>query len=289
MTRLTFSEFITEAATIGKRMGHDLYVHKNYEHVLPSKELEAAKGFLPTGFNYTAVKHNKKERTFSFIQSSDFDAADEPTVGDSIKVHPSGKTTLTKQSKDPKIWHHKWQWVAPDYTGFDVEASKERSKKWRGVVGTNKELSSRIGSRSYWDANVVPLIKEQTEVPDIGININNDDIPFADLIADGHKKYETRRMPTLNKFIGQTVGIIKTSKKSKAKAIGHVTVGAPMRVGYEEFNTMRDQHHVPAGSKFDCEKNGFKWLYPMENPARWDHEKDVENKGFVIISRKIKK
>lgn len=131
--------------------------------------------------------------------------------------------------------------------------------------------------------------KVKTEIPDVGININNDDVPYADLIVDGQKKYESRHKPTLNRFVGKTVGIIRTSKKSKAKAIGHATVGTPIRVGYEEFHAMRDDHHVPAGSKYDCEKDGFKWLYPMENPQRWDHEKEVENKGFVIISRKIKK
>lgn len=135
----------------------------------------------------------------------------------------------------------------------------------------------------------IQFINENSEIPDIGININSDDVPYADMIVDGEKQYESRHKPTLNRFIGQTVGIIRTSKKAKAKAIGHATVGAPIRVGYEEFHAMRDKHHVPEGSTYDCEKNGFKWLYPMENPQRWGNERDVDNKGFVIISRKIQK
>ena len=139
-------------------MGHDLYLHKSYEHQLPQDALTKAKSHLPSDFEYTAVKYNKQDGAFSFIHSPDFDTAHEPTVGHSIKVHPDGKVSHTKQSADPKIWHHKWQWVGPDYKGFDVEESKQRSEKWKSVVGVNREVSSRIGSKSYWEQNVVPKI-----------------------------------------------------------------------------------------------------------------------------------
>lgn len=154
----SFKSYLAEERIPGKKMGHDTYVHKSYEHLLPKDELDKAKSHLPHDFGYTAVKHNKKEGTFSFIHSHDFDTAHEPTVGDSIKVHPDGQIKLTKQTRDPKIWHHKWQWVADDYKGFDVEKSKQRSKDWKAVVGVNKEVSSRIGSKSYWEKNVVPKI-----------------------------------------------------------------------------------------------------------------------------------
>ena len=147
---ISFKEYLAEAAVVGKKMGHDHYVHRDYEHVLPKDELDKAKTHLPKDFQYTAVKHNKKEGTFSFIHSHDFDTAHEPTVGDSIKVHPSGQTKLTKQSKDPKVWHHKHQWVGSDYKGFDVEQSKARSKEWKDKMGVNKHESSRIGTKGYW-------------------------------------------------------------------------------------------------------------------------------------------
>ena len=147
---IRFKDYLVESTIIGKKMGHDHYVHKDYEHVLPQDELNKAKSHLPKDFSYTAVKHNKKEGTFSFIHSPDFDTAHEPTVGDSIKVHPSGQTKLTKQAKDPKVWHHKHQWVGPDYKGFDVEVSKARSKDWKDKMGVNREMSSRIGQKSVW-------------------------------------------------------------------------------------------------------------------------------------------
>jgi hypothetical protein len=147
---ISFKQYLEEKVEVGKVMGHDHYIHKSYDHVLPQDELNKAKGQLPKDFEYTAIKHNKKEGSFSFIHSPDFDTAHEPTVGDSIKVHANGKSKLTKQSNPPKVWHHKHQWVKDDYTGFDVEESKKRSKEWKDKMGVNKAESSRIGSKTYW-------------------------------------------------------------------------------------------------------------------------------------------
>lgn len=160
---ITFLAYLREEK-IGKVIGGEQYVHKSCERVLPQEQLAAAKKHLPEGFEYTAVKHNKKEGTFSFIHSHDFDTSPEPTVGDSIKVHPDGTTKLTKMSNPPKIWHHKHQWVGSDYKGFDVEESKARSKHWIGVVDKMKEqdpkIYARIGSKKFWDDNVVPRLNK---------------------------------------------------------------------------------------------------------------------------------
>ena len=58
---ISFKTFLTESYTIGKKMGHDHYVHKDYEHVLPKDDLEKAKKHLPSDHKYTVVKHNKKD------------------------------------------------------------------------------------------------------------------------------------------------------------------------------------------------------------------------------------
>lgn len=161
----SFTEYLVEARIPGKKMGHDLYVHKDYteEAGIPQEELKQAQSKLPSDFEHTAVKYNKKEQSFSFIHSPDFNTADEPTVGKSIKVFPSGETKTTNPPKDPLIWHHKWQWVGDNYKGFDVEASKERSKQWRAVVGVNKEVSSRIGRKSYWEKEIIPQLQSKQE------------------------------------------------------------------------------------------------------------------------------
>jgi hypothetical protein len=147
------------AESVGKVMGSVIYIHKNYENQLPQEALRLAKSKLPKNYDYTTVKYDKKYGTFSFIQSPDFDTADEPIVGMSIKITPEGGKIITPQAKDPLIWHHKWQWVGDDYKGFDIEASKIRSKKWQNIVNKDKEILSRIGRKSYWDKNIIPLLK----------------------------------------------------------------------------------------------------------------------------------
>ena len=137
---------------IGKRIGGDLYVHKNYavQAGVPEDILKSAMSRLPQGYDFVAVKYNAKDGSISFIESPDFDTANEPAVGNAIKVYPDGTIKHTKPLADPMIWHHKWQWVPDDYPGFDVSKSKERSDAWKSKLGTNREVSSRIGRQSYW-------------------------------------------------------------------------------------------------------------------------------------------
>ena len=153
---------IVEAAQqprkIGKRIGGELYVHKNYaiEAGVPADQLKFALSKIPADFDYTVIKYNPKSGMFSFIESPDFDTADEPISGTSLRVAPDGTVKTTKQAVDPWIYHHKWQWVPDDYTGFDVEQSKQRSRQWQDLPDVDK---SRIGKKSYWDTNVIPRIK----------------------------------------------------------------------------------------------------------------------------------
>lgn len=114
-----------------------------------------------------------------------------------------------------------------------------------------------------------------------GINIRVDgQIDYAELIADGKKKYETRNTDSLKPYIGKTVAIVRTGK-GPATAIGQVTVGKPIVADEETFEKLRKQHLVPAGSKFDIPKGGVKYLYPMINPIKWDEEKPVVHHGII--------
>lgn len=137
---------------VGKYIGGNLYVHKNYVNVFPdsySIALNALNKNAPD-FTFDIVKFNKEKSTYSFITSEDFNTKDEPTVGDSIQVDSYGNLKLTKQKKDPQIYHHKWNFVKNDYSGFNVEQSISRSISWKSIIGKNKELSSKIGTSSFW-------------------------------------------------------------------------------------------------------------------------------------------
>lgn len=138
---------------VGKYIGGNLYVHKDYTDVFDNsygKALQALQNNAPH-FKFDIVKHNQEKDSYSFISSPDFDTKDEPTVGDSILVDKDGNLKLTKQKKDPQIYHHKWNFVKNDYSGFNVAESVKRSIAWKSVIGKNKQLSSKIGTSSFWE------------------------------------------------------------------------------------------------------------------------------------------
>jgi len=101
----------------------------------------------------------------------------------------------------------------------------------------------------------------------IGININSKTVPYADLIIDGRKLYETRNKDTLRPYVGRSVAIVRTGK-GKAQAIGTVTIGEPIIVTQEQFRAMQHLHLVPEGDKFDIKPGGVKYLYPIADPER---------------------
>ena len=128
-----------------------MYVHRQYESVLPAA-VQKAKECLPQNFAYTVIKYLLSDDTVSFIDSPDFDSADEPTVGDLYTIKANGQASFRRKLTDPWIYHHKWLFVADDYKGFDVEASKRRSRQWLTLDDID---FNRIGKQSFWTEQVV--------------------------------------------------------------------------------------------------------------------------------------
>jgi len=174
-----FNEYILESAilktkkgslikrykSVGKKMGDDLYFHKKYVDEYIDKDFyNELKSNLPKDFKFNIIKYNEKNETISFIYSPDFDTADEPIVSDAYKVTKTGNVTKTKEKSPPQIYHHKWMFVKDDYNGFNVPKSIERSKRWLDV--SDKINMSKIGSKSYWEEEVLPMLE----------SVDNDDI-----------------------------------------------------------------------------------------------------------------
>ena len=142
---------------VGKKMGDDLYFHKMYvDEYVDLNFYNKLKSFLPEGFQFNIIKYNDKFKTISFINSPDFDRADEPIVGDAIKVREDGTITMTRQKRIPQIYHHKWLFVKDDYKGFDINKSKKRSEEWLQV--SDKINMSKIGTLNYWQDVVIPML-----------------------------------------------------------------------------------------------------------------------------------
>jgi hypothetical protein len=143
---------------VGKEIGYAVYVHRDYEEVL-GQSVEWAKRHLPEHYEYNVVKLNQRNDSVSFIQCNDFDYEHEPAIAGIIVVNATGQVQRRTMPSDPYIYHHKWLFVADDYQGFDVAASKARSLLWVALGGVDR---SRIGRRSYWEENVVPRLMEKS-------------------------------------------------------------------------------------------------------------------------------
>lgn len=120
---------------VGKQMGSQVYLHKDYvSDVIPKKVWETALKVLSdadSDFEYNCVMYDTKTGNVRFDEAPNFDESREPIVGDTITVKPDG---TVKHGHSNYIWHHKWLWVKNDYQGFDVNQSKAWSNKWLGTL-----------------------------------------------------------------------------------------------------------------------------------------------------------
>jgi len=121
------------------------------------------------------------------------------------------------------------------------------------------------------------------------LNVRNEpSFPYADQIVDGKKTIETRRQSNLDKLIGKTVKIIRTTgpkSKEPAMVIGEVTItGKKEYKNLKSFREDSDKHLVSEGSGFDFDKP--KIGYTLENAKRYSEEYPaMKNKGIVYTKQ----
>jgi len=116
---------------VGKYIGGALYFHRKYAENLYidiDTVINESNGKITPDFNI--VKLSLSSSAITFINSPDFDTSPEPAIleywfynfdTDQWKYH------RYEENDNAPIYHHKWLFVTDDYTGFDVEESKQRS------------------------------------------------------------------------------------------------------------------------------------------------------------------
>lgn len=163
---------------VGKQVGNSLYVHKLYaDEVIPKAILQKADKILTAAypeFDYNCIMWDVKRNIIRFDESSDFDTAQEPHVGEYIVIALSGNQQPRKGYSN-SIWHHKWMWVKDDYTGFDVDKSKEWSKLWLSKLdepakGTDLTWQSQLRKHNLVES-LVPSVLLGAIWPDEEIKV----------------------------------------------------------------------------------------------------------------------
>lgn len=131
---------------VGKYIGGTIYVHRQYEDVIPNiSDIKKALKKDIGDFKYNVVAYDGAGSKARFIEAKDFDTADEPTVGNYIIY--DFKNGVTKHGTTDTIYHHKWLFVKDDYKGFNVQQSYDRSARWLAIPDIN---FSKIGHKKYW-------------------------------------------------------------------------------------------------------------------------------------------
>lgn len=128
---------------VGKHIGGEIYVHRNYANRISQDMYEQGISILENnpqfkGFQFNLVVfpdklENSKEPYVKFVNCTTFDSDREPLRGEGYKVNLIDGS-IKRMSGDNTIYHHKWQWVDDDYDGFNVDDSYNWSKEWLGKL-----------------------------------------------------------------------------------------------------------------------------------------------------------
>ena len=135
-----------------KKVVNCLYVHKSNIDELGKEIVEIVnnKKKFVENFNFDVIKNEKKTYNVTFIQCTEFDKVHEPLVGDCLLVKNNGETKLMKSKG--QIYHKKYLFVDKGYTGFNIEAEKNRAIKYDNMLKKHpdKKIKSKIGYKSKW-------------------------------------------------------------------------------------------------------------------------------------------
>ena len=170
--------FRSSNTPVGKVMGNNIWVHKDYVSLLPQfvDIFDAASSVVPDNFEFDIVRFDKRGGDVCFISSPDFITSSEPIVSRTLKVNVdefgvSLAQPPTKKQDNPLIYHHKWLFVPDSSNLFNVEESMKRSLEWKSVLGVDKTISSKIGRLDFWNTWLLKNNLTNTNNPPCNQNI----------------------------------------------------------------------------------------------------------------------
>lgn len=128
---------------VGKHIGGEIYVHRNYANRISQNMYEQGVSILENSPQFKNFQFNlvvfpdklehSKELYIKFVNCTTFDSDREPLRGEGYKVNLTDGS-IKRMNGDNTIYHHKWQWVDDDYDGFNVDDSYNWSKEWLGKL-----------------------------------------------------------------------------------------------------------------------------------------------------------
>jgi hypothetical protein len=231
------------------------------------------------------VDKTGKERLFSYFDRAEKlykndspEIKQEEAVAELFRDWAAGRRTIG--GKPPTLFQKIIKFIKTLGGLLNKEGFDDPSKIFEAIQ------AGEIGRRERVDRDSDIVMYSRKGTPEMGINVRYDagsGIDYAEEIVSGRKTLETRNTDSLRPYVGQRVGIVRTGR-GPSEAIGAVTIGEPISANQAEFDSARDQHLVPAGSAFDIEPGGTKFMYPMLSPEIFDQPVTV---GKGIVARKL--
>lgn len=92
---------------------------------------------------------------------------------------------------------------------------------------------------------------------------------IVDDIMNDLKTMETRNSNTLDRFVGQRVGIILTGC-GKPKLMGTVMIVDKFKLRQGEFDTFYYAHRIKPDSRYHVGNQPYKWAYELYDPKPFE-------------------
>lgn len=208
-------ESITEessSAFEGKVQGSTKTYHKTYETENKSDLVSSAKDKIGNS-NYDIIRVNQQDGEVTFIETDDFDGKTEPGVVSETTVNSEGRISTSRPQG--RIIVDKSEYVADDYSGFDVAAQREREHTWKssGIRYNPEELTDK----EYFESKFGELLR-----------IGSTDAQTEGEIEDGRGKEEAdvKNDETSGRKLGQELG---EERGSSGRDSFHVESGSSGR------------------------------------------------------------
>lgn len=147
-----------------KRVVYAQYAHKSAVLQFKSVMSEDEYNYLTNCIEYMednnlpfeVIKWDKRANTISLIDCQGWDELYEPIVRDSylfnvnLNLNDDEVEFVKKVKGGTTVYHRKHEFVNPDYSGFSIENSKERTELLESIpeIHNNK---NRIGSVRIWN------------------------------------------------------------------------------------------------------------------------------------------
>ena len=171
----------------------------------------------------------------------------------------------------------------PNIGLFDAASVKSADPATYDDQGNLIPLSERFDTRSD-DIRRMPGPADGS-TPRMGVNINDETQAFTDQILAGEKTIETRDSNSLDPYLDQKVGLVRTGQ-GPATLVGYADiVGVKKYTSEAEFRKDQDAHLVEPGSKYDWTPKG-KVGYVLANPEAVEPY-ELSSRG--IVARDIRR